>query len=116
MTPVMMVGGETVIATISGLTPFRDRYIAIVAVDVLGNRNPAVITSTAYVVSPQVISREVSLFVGDEPPYQQVVSREVSLAVTGAVSRKNHNGTDFDLALPLTGTPRCGMPARWRHQ
>ena len=33
------IGAETVTATFTGLTPLQDHYIAIVAVDVLGNRN-----------------------------------------------------------------------------
>jgi hypothetical protein len=86
LTPVKTVGGETVTATVGGLTPFQDHFIAIVAVDGLGNRNTAVINSAAYILSPQLISREVSLFVGQEPtpPYKEVVSREVSLAVATA--------------------------------
>ena len=83
LTPVKSVSSETVITTITGLPTFRDHYFAIVAVDALGNANLTVVNSAAYIISPQVISREVSLFVGGEPspPFNQVVSREVSLVV-----------------------------------
>ncbi len=86
MTPARTVGGETVTATVTGLTPLQDHYFAIVAVDVLGNRITAVANSAAYVISPQVISREASLFIGAETatPYGQIVSREVSIIVPDA--------------------------------
>ena len=93
-TPVKTVGGEIVTTTVTGLTQLRDHFIAIVAVDVLGNRNTAVINSAAYILSPQVVSREVSYFVGGEPttPYQQVISREVSFLVP-----------DSNVPAPVTG-------------
>ncbi len=83
MTPFRIVPGESTSVTLTGLTAWTDHFFAVVAVDVLGNFIPAVTYSAAYVLSPQVISREVSLFVGAEPvpPYKQIVSREVSLLV-----------------------------------
>ena len=88
MTPYKTVGGETVTATLTGLTTFRDHYIAIVAVDALNPPNPVVVTSAAYLISPQTISREVSFFIGDEPQplFMQLVSREVSVEVTNAAA------------------------------
>jgi hypothetical protein len=58
--------------------------VAIVAVDALGNFNPLVIYTGIYILEPQVVSRELSLFIGAEPqpPYRQVVSREISIVVT----------------------------------
>ena len=101
MTPVKTVGGETITTTVTGLIPLRDHYFAIVAVDVLGNRNTVVVNSAAYVLSPQVISREVSLFVGGEPvpPYREMVSREVSILVPDAA-----------VPAPVTG-PGSGFSA-----
>lgn len=83
LTPVATIGGGATSLTLDGLTPFTDHYLAVVAVDVLGNSGPGVTYSAAYVLSPEVISREASLFVGGEPepPYAEVISREVSLAV-----------------------------------
>lgn len=83
MTPVDTAAGGTTSLTLTGLAAYRDHYIAIVAVDGLGNFIPAVTYSAAYVLSPQVVSREVSLFIGQEPdsPYRSVVSREYDLAV-----------------------------------
>jgi len=83
MTPIATAGGESTGIPLDGLAPFTDHYLAIVAVDVLGNSNPSVTYSAAYVLSPETFSREVSLFVGGEPepPYAEVVSREVSLVV-----------------------------------
>jgi hypothetical protein len=84
MAPFLSMPAESVSAVLAGLPQWRDHFIAIVAVDALGNFNPAVIYSAAYFLTKQVISREVSLFIGAEPtpPYKQVISREYSLVVT----------------------------------
>ncbi len=81
LTPARIVPGETMATTFTGLTEWTDHFLAVVAVDAAGNRNPAVTYSAAYVLSPEVITREVSLFTGMEPdpPYREVVTREVSL-------------------------------------
>ena len=71
-------------ATIADLPEFTDHCFAVVAVDALGNFNPDVTSSCGYVLSPEVVSREVSFFVSNgplEPPYPQAASREVSLLV-----------------------------------
>ncbi|GAA5481053.1 fibronectin type III domain-containing protein [Haloferula sargassicola] len=83
LTPLLVVDGETTTATLDGLTEFTDHFIAIVAVDSLGHFESAASYSAAYVISPESLSREVSLFVGKEPadPYRSVVSREIDLAV-----------------------------------
>jgi hypothetical protein len=88
MTPYRIVPGESTSVTLTGLTPWTDHFFAVVAVDVLGNFIPAVTYSAAYVLSPQTISREVSIFVGAEPvpPYKQVVSREVSIVVNSTAA------------------------------
>ncbi len=84
MEPRVSVPGERTGTVLTNLPTFRDHFIAVVAVDALGNFDPAVPSAGAYVISPEVVSREVSLFVGSEPnpPYREVVSREVSLVVT----------------------------------
>ncbi len=65
-----------------------------VPVDALGNANPAVNYAGHYVISQEVVSREVSLFVGGEPasPYREVVSREYSTVVP-----------DTTVPAPVTG-------------
>ena len=69
---------------LDGLPPWQDRYFAVVAVDALGGFDPVVEYAAGYVLAPQAISREVSLFVGAEetPSYAQVSSREVSVLVS----------------------------------
>ena len=86
MTPVAVVPAGETGTSLSGLATWTDHYIAVVAVDALGNFNPLVTYSAAYVLSPEVISREVSLFVGAEAdaPYREVVSRELSLVVVSS--------------------------------
>lgn len=84
MTPIRSVNAETLYVTLTNLPPWQDHFLAVVPVDALGNFESGVTYSATYVLSPQAISREVSIFVGAEPdpPYRQVVSREVSLVVT----------------------------------
>ncbi|MGB8169902.1 MAG: fibronectin type III domain-containing protein, partial [Chthoniobacteraceae bacterium] len=86
LTPYATVGGGATSLTLTGLMPGRDHYFAIVAVDGLGHFTPAVNYAAAYVLTPQVVSREVSLSIGGEPvpPYKQVVSREMSVVVPDA--------------------------------
>ncbi len=85
-TPFRTVGAGATSLTLTGLTPGRDHFFAIVAVDALGNFTPAVNYSAAYVLSPQVVSRETSIFIGAEPPspVRQVASREMSVVVPDA--------------------------------
>lgn len=86
MTAFSSVGAESNSTILSGLTSWTDHYFAVVAVDGLGNFTPAVNYSAGYVLAPQIISREMSLFVGaePEPPYREVVSREISIVVPDA--------------------------------
>lgn len=83
LTPIASTDGETTSFTLDGLTEFTDHYITIVAFDSLGNSNPVGSYSAAYVLSPETISREFSLFVGLEaaPPDREVISRELDLAI-----------------------------------
>ena len=83
LTPYRSLPGETTGVALTGLPQFQDHFLAVVAVDGLGNFIPSVRYFGAYVISPEVISREVSLFNGaePEPPYREVVSRELSLVV-----------------------------------
>ena len=84
MTPYpQRIGAETTTVTITGLTPFHDHYVAVVAVDVPNRRNPAVVYSATYFLSTEVISREASVFIDNGPPnpYAQVISREASILV-----------------------------------
>ncbi len=84
MTPVATIGAGATGITLNDLTAYTDHYIAVVAVDGLGNRTTAVNYSAAYILSPQTISREFSLFIGQEPepPYKEVVSREYDIVIT----------------------------------
>ncbi len=86
MTPMRIVPGETQTTIFNGLAEWQEHYFAVVAVDGLGNRNTAVQYRAAYVLTREVVSREVGLFIGaePEPPYKQAVSREVSLVMADA--------------------------------
>lgn len=88
LTPAASPGAGATGFTLRGLTAFTDHFIAVVPVDLLGHREPLVTYSAAYVLSPEVVSRELSLLVGGEPspPYRAAVSREVSLSVVSAAA------------------------------
>jgi len=83
MTPFIALPGGTTSIEINGLAAWQDHYFAVVAVDVLGGFNPAVSYAAAYVLSPEVVSREFSISVGTGRPVSQeeVVSRELDLVV-----------------------------------
>lgn len=81
MTPYLSVPGETFSVTLEGLTAFTAHFFAVVPVDALDGFDANINYTGAYVLSPEVISREVSLFVGEEsePPYAQAISHELML-------------------------------------
>ena len=83
MTPYVTLPAGTYSLLISGLTAWQDHYFAVVAVDVLGGFNPVVSYAAAYVLSPEVISREFSISVGSgqQLSREEVVSRELDLVV-----------------------------------
>lgn len=94
LTPTGSSPGDAFHWEISGLPEWQDRFFAIVPVDALGNQNPLVTYSSAYVLSPQTCSREWSLFTGgDAPqPIAQASSREVSVVIA-----------DDTVPAPVTG-------------
>ncbi|MGE3312822.1 MAG: CARDB domain-containing protein, partial [Limisphaerales bacterium] len=82
-TPKVSVSGEQLSVTLTGLTPFTDHYLAVVPVDALGNFDPIVNYSAAYVLTPELVSREFSLHIENGPstPQAELVSREYSVVV-----------------------------------
>lgn len=85
LTPVRSVGAGTTEITLDGLTPFRDHFFAVVAVDAFGNFLATVNYSAAYSISPETISREMTIFTGgDAPPLRRIESREIDLVITTA--------------------------------
>jgi hypothetical protein len=87
MTPILTVPAENVSALLSNLPPLEDYYVAVVAVDALGNYISTVYYKGVYIISPQVITREISLAVGNDTPqpqFLQLSSRELSLVVDQA--------------------------------
>ncbi|ETR72318.1 MAG: hypothetical protein OMM_07575, partial [Candidatus Magnetoglobus multicellularis str. Araruama] len=77
------VPAESITKTFENLPAYTDHYFAVVPVDALGNYYTNVTYSAGYVLSPEVISREVSLFIGEDiSPHNQVISREISVVVT----------------------------------
>ncbi len=68
MTPIASVPAGTQSWVLNNLVPNKDHYFAVVAVDGLGGFDSVVAYSASYVVAPQAISREYTLFNGQEPP------------------------------------------------
>ena len=103
MVPFDSVGGESSSWLRMGLPEWQDHYFAVVPVDGLGNRVADVVYSGAYVLQPEVIAREVSLFNGAEPdpPYREVATREVSVVVCDAEPPRRIE--DFKLTVSPTG-------------
>ena len=90
----VQVPGETFQWTLTGLTPWTDHYFAVIPVDGLGNSTPSFHYQGAYVLMPEVVSREANVFIGNEPdpPFREVVSREASFVVA-----------DMLVPAPVTG-------------
>lgn len=85
LVPVKSVGGSQTGASLAGLATGTDHYFAVVAVDGLENRLTGVDYAAAYLVTKQLVSREISLFTGqDAPVLKSVVSREIDLAMVAA--------------------------------
>jgi len=84
MTPYTTLPSGVNSLEITGLTPWQDHYFAVVAVDELGGYNTTVSFSAAYVLSPEMISREISISVGSAlvSSEHEAVSREMSIVVS----------------------------------
>lgn len=82
--PAAWVPGETFTLTLTNLPGWQDHYFAVVPVDALERFDPSVTYAAAYVIAREVVSREFSVFIGDEPspPLREAVSRELSLVVS----------------------------------
>ncbi|MCF7733879.1 MAG: hypothetical protein K9N23_19485 [Akkermansiaceae bacterium] len=85
-TPDAVVPLSTQTYSLTGLTPYKDRYLTIVAVDALGNRHLAVTPKGLYVLSPEVLSRAVTVFADSLEGNADRVSRAASLVVSDVVS------------------------------
>ncbi len=81
MTPASEVGAGTFNHTFENLPAWQDQYFAVVPVDALGGIPTTIPFAASYVISPQVISRELTVNNGGVPDDRQTVSRELSLLV-----------------------------------
>ncbi len=94
MTPLASAGGESFTWFRTGLPEWQDHFFAVVPVDGLGNRVGNVVYSAAYILMPEVVTRELGFFNGAEPdpPYREVATREVGIVVP-----------DDTVPAPITG-------------
>jgi hypothetical protein len=88
MTPHAVLPSGASRAVFDGLPLWQDRYLAVVAVDVLGGFDPVVDYAGAYVLSPETFFREATLFVGGDaaPGGREAASREVVVMVADAAA------------------------------
>lgn len=115
MTPVTLVSGEALGVNIDDLTSLVDHYFAVVPVDGLGQFDPIPFYGAAYILSPQALSREVSLFVGEEPesPYAQILSREVSLLLPDAAIPAPVTGLDSGFVVQTSSHAYAAVDLDW---
>lgn len=99
-----IVRGETFTTTFTDWPDWQDSYYAVVPVDALGHLNPDVKYFGAYVLMPELVTREQGLFNGAEPdpPYRQVETREVSLVVSDDPAPPRM--ADFKVTVSPTGS------------
>ncbi len=94
MVPFATVQAETQSILLSGLASWADHYFAIVPVDALENYEANVVFGAAYVLAPEVVSREISLFMGiPRASNRDAISRELTAVVS-----------DGTVPEPVTGT------------
>jgi hypothetical protein len=117
MNPLRIVPGEHLFTTFSGLAEWRDHFFAVVPVDGLGHFEPNILYRAAYVAMPQVISREIGLFVGAEPdpPYRQIVSREYSIVRGGHETPTMVTGLGSDFTARASQSRYGGVDLDWTH-
>ena len=84
LTPIESLSAGTMMWTIEGLEPWKDYFFAVVAVDALESYDTEVDYAASYVIAPEVVGREVSLFVGADTGsvFPETISREIVLMVT----------------------------------
>ncbi|MCW5559107.1 MAG: hypothetical protein KIT22_14920, partial [Verrucomicrobiae bacterium] len=115
MTRYATAPGETTSITFQGLPDWQDHFFAVVPVDGLGNYESEVAYAGVYIISQEVISREVGLFVGAEqaPPYREVVSREVSLVVPTAEAPAPVTGVDSGFTVSTSLARPRALEVDW---
>lgn len=134
MVPLASVGAGTFTWTRSGLPEWQDHFFAVVPVDGLGNQVTSVAYSAAYILTSELATREVGVFVGAEPatgpqmaetrelglfvgaepdpPYRYVESREVGAVVADATTPAPVTGAGnfFDVKI---STSAYGVNLDW---
>lgn len=101
LTPTI-VRGETLSYSFTGLPPFHDRFVTIVAVDAAGNRVTTVAPTGIFLLIQEVISRQVTLFSEALYDNAEITSRATSLVVVDAANPAPVN--DFMLNVNSRGT------------
>ncbi|MFN5961544.1 MAG: hypothetical protein ACK5CW_08695 [Verrucomicrobiota bacterium] len=115
MTPFATVGGESFTWFRMGLPEWQDHFFAVVPVDGLGNRVGNVIYSAAYVLMPEVVTRELGFFNGAEPdpPYREVATREVGIVVPDNTVPAPVTGIDSPFTVNISKFFYGGVNLDW---
>ncbi len=115
MTPFATVGGESFTWFRMGLPEWQDHFFAVVPVDGLGNRVGNIIYSAAYVLMPEVVTRELGFFNGAEPdpPYREVATREVGIVVPDNTVPAPVTGIDSPFTVNISKFFYGGVNLDW---
>jgi subtilase family serine protease len=115
MTPFITLPSGTLSLSVSNLTQWQDHYFAVVPVDGLGGFDPVVNYAASYVIAPEAISRELSLFMGSEPasPSHKAFSREVSFLVPDTNAPAPVTGMDSGFAARTSVSAFSAIDLDW---
>lgn len=115
MTPIASAGGESFSWSRTGLPEWQDHFFAVVPVDGLGNRVGSVIYSAAYILMPEVVTREIGFFNGAEPdpPYREVATREVGIVVPDTTVPAPVTGADSPFTVNISKFFYGGVNLDW---
>lgn len=110
-----IVPGEQFSTTFTGLPAWQDSFYAVVPVDVLGNYDTGFRYFGAYVLMPEVATREVGFFNGAEPdpPYRMVETREVGLVVADDTTPLAVTGSDKGFRADVSRARFGGVNLDW---
>jgi len=108
------VPAESTEIILENLPEFTDHYFAVVPVDALDNYYTKVTYSAGYVISPEVFSREVSLFIGEDvSPHNQVISREISVLKPDAKVPAPVTGLDSGFFVTTSSKKYSAVDMDW---
>ncbi len=113
---VVSVPADSTTVTLEGLAALTDYYFAVVPVDGLGNFSATVVYSASYVLCPQVVSREISVFTGNQKPtpFQEIISRAASILTPDSAVPDPVTGVDSGFSVETAADEYSAVILDWR--